>query len=124
MAPAKTDKAVVGDVFFTGPEGYGEHLQIAASDPIEYFELRAQAVEVLKKAGATARWQDEKREYTKPSPMEQAAAATFPGVTQDIPASIPCPVDGKAMKLVPQGKFGPFYACDMRAGGCGKNVNE
>lgn len=151
--PTETTEAPVGggsdsysyDVFYTEPDGFGAHMQVHAVSAEALVAGRTSLLGALKTIGATPRWQDEKRTgvgstaYPAPakttagqtSEMEKAAEDTF-GARRDVSDSIPCPVDGRPMKLVRNtdqrvGKNGKvwndFYSCDTRIGGCGKTVN-
>lgn len=111
------------DVFFSGPEGFGEHIQIKSEDVSAFLKGRGGLLDALKTLGATPRWQDEKRPVRN-GDMEKAAKEVFgDGVTQDL-GTKNCPVDGTVMTSYPAGfsrtktdkngkpkRFGPRFVC-------------
>jgi len=123
--PKKADANITYDLFFSGPEGFGEHIQVASDDVDSLIEGRAALLAAITAMGATPRWQDEKRKFGGEAPkteMEAAAATAF-GATQDI-GTKNCPVDGTVMKAYPGGisrnkkdkhgnpaRYGPRFVC-------------
>lgn len=112
------------DVFYQGPDGFGEHIQAVATRVDLITNGRAMVLDWLKTIGAGPQARDRgpivRPTAPAPEPMVAAAQQVFPGAT---PVGRVCPKHNMAMNFVPPGfsqrlnkTYPGFWVCDAEKG--------